>query len=99
MFVINPKYREVLRVTGIIFGMSIAVIAGWLLGNIAVFRWVERVAFYSKRDGNLEVYVMLADGSRQTRLTFNTFDDGAVTLSHNGYWIAFDSARDGNYEV
>ena len=30
-----------------------------------------RIAFYSSRDGNLEVYVMNADGSGSTRLTFS----------------------------
>ena len=30
-----------------------------------------KVAFLSDRDGNLEIYVMNADGSNQTRLTNN----------------------------
>jgi len=34
-----------------------------------------RVAFYSDRDGNLEIYVMDTDGSGQTRLTGNPAED------------------------
>ena len=35
----------------------------------------DRTAFYSKRDGNREIYVMNADGSGQTRLTNNAKGD------------------------
>ncbi|MCH8226405.1 MAG: PD40 domain-containing protein, partial [Chloroflexi bacterium] len=34
-----------------------------------------RIAFYSFRDGNGEIYTMNADGSNQTRLTFNDSSD------------------------
>jgi TolB protein len=37
----------------------------------------SRIAFTSRRDGNDELYVMDADGSNQTRLTFaNGHDNG-----------------------
>ena len=35
-----------------------------------------RIAFVSSRDGNNEIYVMRADGTMQTRITNNDFDDG-----------------------
>jgi len=35
----------------------------------------SKIAFYSNRDGNYEIYVMNADGSGQTRLTSNTAID------------------------
>ena len=35
----------------------------------------SKIAFYSDRDGNYEVYVMDADGSDQTNLTNNPADD------------------------
>ena len=37
----------------------------------------RRVAFQSDRDGNIEIYVMNADGSGQTRLTNNSASDGS----------------------
>ena len=41
----------------------------------------KRIAFYSTRDGNYEIYVMQADGSGQTRLTSNTADDNGPSWS------------------
>jgi Tol biopolymer transport system component len=39
-------------------------------------RHVNKIAFVSRRDGNSEIYTMNADGSNQTRLTFNNSPDG-----------------------
>lgn len=95
----NSKYAHYLKSILVLFSILLAVFIGWGLGNIFKYYWTERIAFYSRRDGNLEVYTMLIDGSGQTRLTINDVDDGAVAISHDGHWIAFDSSRDGNYEV
>jgi TolB protein len=38
-----------------------------------------KIAFESQRDGNEEVYVMNADGSGQTRLTYNDAEDSYPT--------------------
>ena len=48
---------------------------------------------------NTEVFVMEPDGSAQTRLTFNTTEDGNCAWSSDGSQIAFQSDRDGNFEV
>ena len=48
-----------------------------------------KIAFYSKRDGNAEIYTMNSDGSNQTRLTFNEVGDTWPTWSPNGQRIAF----------
>jgi len=52
------------------------------------------IAFYSHRDGNIEIYTMSPDGSDQRRLTFNQYDDDSPALSPDGSEIAFISDRD-----
>ncbi|MCJ7570015.1 MAG: hypothetical protein MUO58_21095 [Anaerolineales bacterium] len=57
------------------------------------------VAFHSSRDGNMEIYVMKANGSLVARLTDNEADDMFPAWSSDGTKIAFHSNRDGNLEV
>ena len=58
-----------------------------------------KIAFYSFRDGNFEIYVMNADGTGQTRLTNDLFaPEGCPCDSHpdwsaDGTKIAFISDR------
>jgi len=58
-----------------------------------------KIAFTSYRDGNLEIYIMNADGSGQTNLTGNPAGDWQLSFSSDGSKIAFSSKRDGNYEI
>ena len=58
-----------------------------------------RIAFYSERDGNAEIYVMNADGSDPVRLTDHPGDEGYPSFSPDGAHISFDSDRDGNSEL
>jgi Tol biopolymer transport system component/predicted Ser/Thr protein kinase len=53
-----------------------------------------RIAFVANRDGNNEIYVMKADGNRQTRLTYDPGDDWSPAWSSDGNKIAFTSTRD-----
>ena len=56
----------------------------------------QRIAFQSNRDGNLEVYVMDADGSNQTRLTTTPpqlqLFVGTPVWSADGTRIAYERA-------
>ena len=58
-----------------------------------------KIAFYSDRDGNPEIYVMNSDGSEQTRLTYNDSADRYPAWSPDGQTIAFESSRDGGAEI
>ena len=58
-----------------------------------------RIAFSSERDGNLEIYVMNADGTGQTRLTNNPAEDEEPAWSPDGTRIAFHSHHNGNREI
>jgi Tol biopolymer transport system component len=51
--------------------------------------------FQSYRDGQSEIYVMNADGSAQTRLTWDSAYDGQPAWSPDGAQIAFTSRRSG----
>jgi len=60
----------------------------------------NKIAFVSVRDGNLEIYVMNADGSNQINLTNNPASDGSQGAgpcwSPDGGKIAFASNRGGS---
>ena len=57
------------------------------------------IAFQSNRDGNVEIYVMNADGSGLTRLTNSPGADAVPNWSPDGRKLVFQSERDGNIEL
>lgn len=59
----------------------------------------SKIAFWSNRDGGMEIYVMDSDGSNVKRLTNNLSDDGNPSWSPDGFKILFESERDGNREI
>lgn len=57
------------------------------------------LTFHSARDGNLEIYVVDADGGDPQRITFDTGEDIWPDLSPNGQYVTFASNRFGNREI
>jgi TolB protein len=56
----------------------------------------ERIAFVSRRQGgNVDIYVMNADGSNLVRLTYHDAADAQPSWSPDGAFIAFTSKRVG----
>ena len=60
---------------------------------------VGRIAFYSSRDGNPEIYVMKTDGSDVVRLTNDAAFDRSPAWSTDATRIAFTSNRSGSFEI
>src|SRR5262249_43196002 len=54
----------------------------------------KKITFVSRRDGNPEIYVMNADGTRPVRLTNNPAKDVFPAWSPDGLHIIFASLRD-----
>jgi hypothetical protein len=57
------------------------------------------IVFSSNRDGNFEIYGMLANGTGVLRLTNNSASDLDPALSLDKTKILFTSDRDGNFEI
>jgi TolB protein len=57
------------------------------------------IVFVSYRDRDEEIYLMNADGSNQTRLTFSQYGDTEPVLSPDGRFIVFVSQRAGGHKL
>ncbi len=68
-------------------------------GEASVAAAVGRLAFASDRDGNLEIYVMNADGSGQRRLTHTSAFEQNPTWSSDGTRIAFGRSGGGTEQI
>jgi len=71
--------------------------------SMPAWSWDEtRIAFTSRRDGNLEIYAMSSDGSNPIRLTNDPAQDLGPNWSPNGAHLVFDSDRNdpgGDFQV
>jgi Tol biopolymer transport system component len=56
----------------------------------------RRIAFTSKREGTIHIFVMQADGSGTRRVTDANQDDSHPTWSPDGRWIAFARGQAGD---
>jgi hypothetical protein len=53
----------------------------------------------TERDGNLEIYIINADGSSPTRVTNDPAEDFSSSWTSDGSRLIFDTNRDGNWEI
>jgi Tol biopolymer transport system component len=60
---------------------------------------VERIAFFSDRNGNNEIYVMDTAGANLVNLTNDLGFDGSPAWSSDGTNLAFQSDRTGNMQI
>ena len=80
-------------------GLFAILLTEAMVARIALAFNTSRIVFTSLRDGNLEIYVMDADGGNQENLTNHPAYDGQPDWSPDGTKIAFVSRRDGVSQI
>ncbi len=89
----NPKIFALLFTALLIAALPAHVVhAAWPGGN-------GLIVFESDRDGDNEIFVMNGDGTGQTQLTENVFDDSGARWSPDGLKILFGSNRSGQPQI
>jgi TolB protein len=89
----------IVAVAAVAAKLLVSTQVNWKDGSPAWSPDGTRLAFYSERGGNAEIYVMHADGTGVTQLTRTSADEGYPSWSPDGRTIAFDSDRDGNFDI
>ena len=88
---LKPNYRLLFFA-----GLFIVLLIGAMVArNALASHHKAQIAFSSTRDGNLEIYVMDADGNNLIRLTNHPEHDYQPSWSPDGGRIAFVSDRNG----
>jgi Tol biopolymer transport system component len=93
------------RVTGVSAGTANVIATSEGISDTAVITVqpapepTHEIVFASSRDGDVDIYVMNADGTGIQQLINHPAIDNAPSWSPDGTRIAFVSRRDGNYEA
>ena len=88
--------RKVIVVRALFSGVAMALV---LAGCSSTSASGDLIAFESDRDGDVEIFVMNADGTEVRQLTDNDSFDWGATWSPDGDSIAYASSRDGDSEI
>jgi Tol biopolymer transport system component len=64
----------------------------WAPGEV-----IDQIIFHTNRDGNFQIYRMNADGSSQTRVTNDLYDNFYACVSPDGRKIAFSTKRNSQF--
>jgi TolB protein len=79
--------------------LALLAAAGLTGSALGATRGNGKIAYDSARNGNVDVFVMQADGSAPVRLTTHSAQDRAPAFSPDGARIAFHSLRNGNADI
>jgi eukaryotic-like serine/threonine-protein kinase len=72
---------------------------GWGCGTAQWSPDMQRVTFDCVAEGNLDIYVMRANGRKPTRLTTHAASDMVPSWSGDGNWVYFASDRTGRWDT